>query len=200
MRNKFIRIYFAILAACGYQLYRPATLEVSDPPAVVQEIDQEPVIPQLSDKPQLQVKNTDISGATFDEYPLVQSAVDQANVIMNTECFRNRILGADFTETNGLTNSQILNLISSKPMNIKIHIYYGSWRENYIYKTMGKDIGDGTVYMNRYFVKTAKVMRSLLVHEAEGHGQGFHHYSAKNSSVPYTLNLIIEECGEALGI
>lgn len=133
-------------------------------------------------------------GQTKDEEKMIIDAVKSANDVMSTECFRNYILDGSFTETNNLSTSQIYNIFASKKVKTKVKMFTGSFIQNYVYKTMGYDIGDGTTYANRFFVKDADTLASLIMHEAEGHGQGFHHYKKKSTSIPYSLNAAYDKC------
>lgn len=146
----------------------------------------------FSSKPFVELTST--INATTSEVIMINEAITLSNKVMSTECFRNMVLDAKFTETAGLTNGQIYNLIASKKMMVKIEMFNGSFYQNHIAKTMGIDKGDGIVYANRYFIKDAETLGSLILHEAEGHGQGFHHYETKSTSVPYTLNAIYDKC------
>lgn len=215
---KKIKQWLAVVAASlgiGYQVQRPPVMETTPPPilsterpsptpAVVPVVVATPppaqVNPSVQKKPKMILGK--ITGATDDEVKMIRQAIDNANKIMASDCFMNRILEAKFTETNKLSNSQIWNLLSEKPIKIGAEMYDGSWKENYVWKTMGYDIGDGVVYMNRFFVEDALTISSLSTHEAEGHGQGFRHDNedAMETTVPYKLNDFIESCAKKVGI
>lgn len=179
----------ALLAGVGvaYQVSRPPEMETHDK---VIEIDKSPTF--YGNKPEVLLTGT--INAKPEEVKLINEAIKLSNTVMATECFRNAILDGKFTETNGLTNTQIYDLIASKKMSVKVQMFTGNFYQNYIAKTMGIDKGNGIVYINRFFVKDADEMASLILHEAEGHGQGFHHYDVKSTSVPYSLNSIYDKC------
>lgn len=179
----------ALLAGLGvaYQVQRPPEMEHIEKPIAVEK-------PEIIETSRPEINLAGMIGQTPEEARMITEAIKSANAVMRTECFRNSILDGKFTETNGLTNSQIYNLIASKKVNTKVKMFTGSFTQNHVYKTMGYDIGDGITYANRYFVKDADMLASLIMHEAEGHGQGFHHYNAKNTSVPYSLNSIYDKC------
>jgi|GEM_PF-6970322 len=197
--NKIKSWILGALAAIGIFQY-------SRPPVMIDQT----ITPQTSHvsvpsdgKPEVILIEDGIKGATDAEKKVVVQSVQETNQIDRSDCFKNKILGAKFTETNGLTNQQVYDVLATHPVSIKVEIFNGSFMQNYVYKTMGYDIGDGTVYVNRFFVKTAKQMRSLINHEAEGHQQGFHHNGVKSTSVPYQFNDFTDECGaelESLGM
>lgn len=144
---------------------------------------------------------TEIRGVDSDEErDMVKRAIEDANTVMQSDCFKARVLAAVFTENRGMSSQKIWDLLASKPINVGVEMYDGSWKENYWYKTMGYDVGDGFVYANRYFVDDSLILMSLAAHEAEGHGQGFRHDFEKSTSVPYQLNDMIEACAAVIGL
>lgn len=206
--NRFKRwvvvTWATVASALGIQYKRPPVIEHRDPivqasptPASSTPTPMPPARP-IDGVPSMALDK--LKGAYGTEIDMVKRSFAEANDIMKTPCFMNKILGADFTEDNGLTNQQIYNLLASGVKKVNAEMYDGSWWENYVYKTMGYDIGDGTVYMNRFYADTTAIVRSLITHEGEGHGNGFHHYQAHSTSVPYQLNDFIEDCAPAAGL
>lgn len=135
-----------------------------------------------------------VTGATAEEGPMIAEGVKLANQAMATACFRDFVLSASWTETNGLSQAQIWEKLCAAPVTVTVDMYLGSWYENHVSKTIGYEKEPGTVHMNRYFVDTAYAVADNIVHEAEGHSQGFSHYSVKATSVPYGLNDAFEAC------
>lgn len=193
----FKRIGFGLAALVGIQYARPPVVEDHTPPIVVvqQEVPHEDT---PTGKPFMMIES--ITGTTADESKMIVRAVDIANEVMASECFKNRILKTKFTETNGLSNEQIFQKLAKNAITIDVEMFEGDWWDNYFYKVVGIDKGTGVVFMNRFFVKDVLTAASLSIHEAEGHGQGFTHYGTHLTSVPYQMNRIFEECAEALGI
>lgn len=141
-----------------------------------------------------------IYNATQEEKALTVDAVNICNRVYATETFKNKILASNCTETQNLNPEAIWELISKNVTTIKVEWFTGNWRQNHIYKTVGYDVGDGTAYINRYFVKDPITLGSLITHEAIGHGNGFTHYQNKATSFPYFLNTAFEETAAHLGI
>lgn len=182
--------------ALGVQYARPPVMDTNPPiahasptPVPVEEV-------SPLDAPHMQVGQ--ILNATDAEKSLVSQSFDLANAVLASDCFKSKVLAAHFTETNNLSNEEIYALLKSKPIAVNVSFFNGSWYQNYVSKTMGYDIGDGTAYVNRFYVSTSLVLASLETHEAEGHGQGFHHYGDKPPSVPYQFNNFIESCAKEL--
>ena len=136
----------------------------------------------------------EITGATDDEVIMIQEGIALANTTMATPCFKEFVLAASWTETEGLTQEQIYEKLASGPVQVNIDMFMGTWVQNHVYKTIGYEDEPGTVHMNRYFVDTPYMVASNAIHEAEGHSQGFSHYGVKSTSVPYGLNDAFEAC------
>jgi hypothetical protein len=134
------------------------------------------------------------SGLQQNEVEMINDSFVKANQALASECFKDKVLNATFTENNDLTSAQIYTLLVNQPIVVGVEMFSGSFAQNYIYKTMGYDVGDGIAYMNRHFVKDSSTAASVEVHEGEGHGQGFHHYQVFASSVPYQFNDFIDTC------
>lgn len=194
----------AVIAAFGIQIHRPPTIDVvvtaSPTPVVIPtETPKQTVTPSPTPFVSLEIKVPKlvlgkITGASTNEVEMIKRSIILANDIMSSECFKNQILKSKFTNTNGLSNQQIFELLAKKPMLANVEIFDGSWKQNYVWKTMGIDQGDGVVYVNRFFLSTDLVLASLIMHEDEGHQNGFHHSSSTDyNSIPYSINRIAEE-------
>ncbi len=142
--------------------------------------------------PEIIVKAT--TGTIGDEQAMIAAGVALANATMKTACFRDFVLAAKWTETEGLTQAQIWQKLCSGPVSVSVEMYLGSAYQNYVTKTIGYEDEPGEVHMNRFFVDTAYEVASNIIHEAEGHTQGFSHYGVKSTSVPYGLNDAFEAC------
>jgi hypothetical protein len=135
-----------------------------------------------------------ITGATTAELTMIANGLTLANTTMATACFKTYVLSAKWTETNGLSQPQIWDKLCSGPINVDVDMYDGSWYEDHVSLTIGYENEPGTVHMNRYFVNTAYMVADNIIHEGEGHSQGFSHYGVKSTSVPYGLNNAFEAC------
>lgn len=135
-----------------------------------------------------------ITGATGDEPKMVADGVALANATMRTACFRDHVLSASWTETGGLTQAQIWDKLCKGTITVDVDLYMGSWYQNHVTHTVGYENEPGVVHMNRYYVNTAYMVADNIIHEAEGHSQGFTHYGVKATSVPYGLNAAFEAC------
>jgi hypothetical protein len=135
-----------------------------------------------------------ITGATPAEVTMIGDGVALANATMKTACFKSFVLAASWTETEGLSQAQIYDKLASGPIAVDADMYTGSWYQNNVSRTVGYENEPGTVHMNRYFVDSAYMVADNLIHEAEGHSQGFSHFQVKATSVPYGLNAAFEAC------
>lgn len=137
-----------------------------------------------------------ITGASPAEFSMIASGLSLANQKLSSACYKQWILAAHYTENNGLTQQQIWDLMVKQPISVDVEMYTGDWRANHVSKTIGyeNDPYDGVVHMNRYFVNSAYMVADNLVHEGEGHSQGFHHYGTFSTSDPYGQNYAFEGC------
>lgn len=135
-----------------------------------------------------------LTGATGDEPKMVADGIALANATMRTACFRDHVLSAAWTETGGLTQAQIWEKLCKGTITVDVDLYTGSWYQNHVTHTVGYENEPGVVHMNRYYVNTAYMVADNVIHEAEGHSQGFTHYGVKATSVPYGLNGAFEDC------
>lgn len=137
-----------------------------------------------------------ITGATPAEMQMIAEGVKLANDKLASECFKQWVNAAHYTETNGMTQAEIWALMSTHLVSADVEMYTGSYKANHVWRTIGyeNDPYDGVVHMNRYFVNSAYMVADNLVHEIEGHSQGFHHYGTKATSDPYGMNYAYEGC------
>lgn len=189
LKHKIAVAFLALASALGIQVHRPPVIEHQAPvtlPAVVTPVQTaHSSVPKITLGP---VTNEDGSPATPAQMAMATKSVEEANELLRSESFRRKVLDGKFTETNGLTNSQIYDILVARPITIGIQFFYGSRMQNYVWKTMGIDKGDGIVYANTFYIDTPELLGSLYMHEGEGHGQNFHHYDIAETSVPYQFN------------
>jgi len=198
IKNWFHGAWISLTMALGVQYARPPVMEEVHPPqAPIVEATPAPistpiVLPSSNNVPQMILKR--VTGATSEELQMIKKGFEQANIVLASECFHLKVIKGKYTEDNGQSPGQIWNHISKAPIEVNAEMFYGTWKQNYIYKTMGYDIGDGVVYMNRFYVDKPFTVMSLSTHEGEGHGQGYHHYYVKSTSIPYQWNDFMEDC------
>lgn len=134
------------------------------------------------------------------ERGMVEQAIDIADAIVRSPYFADEVLRAKFTGTNGKSNEQILAYFTERAHTVNVKMFTGSFMQNRVYKTVGFDAADDDfVHANRYFVRDAERLASLIMHECLGHGLGFHHDSAnERTSIPYALNGITERVIERM--
>jgi hypothetical protein len=139
-----------------------------------------------------------IFGATTAEIKMIREGEKLANAMLDKPCFKQWVLAAHYSESNGLSQQQIYDLVTIKPSTIDVEMYTGSWRANHISKTVGyeNDPFDGVVHMNRYFVQSAYMVADNLIHEDRGHSLDFHHYGVHSTSEPYGMNYAYEGCSQ----
>jgi hypothetical protein len=118
--------------------------------------------------------------------------------IINSVAFREKILSAKMTETKGLSNKEIYELIMSGKqlsssdddtiMDLDVFFYYKWWSRvvGYTYQT------SKSVWTNVKYTYVDIMLGSNLVHEYT-HQLGFKHLLVWKTSVPYTVGRIIEE-------
>lgn len=147
-----------------------------------------------------QIHVVKITNAIGSELQIIQDGEKLVNKVMQSDCFKTQVLSQTYTESLSLSPSGIYAWLSSRIVEVYVDMYTGSWAANHVYHTIGYENEPGVVHMNRYFVKTAYMVADNLIHEGEGHSQGFSHYGIKATSVPYRMNQIFEACaGEMAG-
>lgn len=184
----------------GVQVMRPATMDTSTSANDVHAflVKPTPVAAVTLSIKKYATMNATV-GATADENEMLVKANDYVNQVEGSYCYKNLVAQASFTETNleastsPMTNQQIYDYKIMNPVFYGVNIYSGSWWSRHVSKTMGYDIGDGVVYLDRYYVNTPELMGSLILHETD-HGLGWHHYQVKSTSIPYTDNGLFDKC------
>lgn len=151
-----------------------------------------PVDLQPNEKPYPVVQLDKIRNATDNEKLMIIEAVRLLNHVLSNGYIYPEVMKQKFTETNGMSNQQIYDLLCKNILIANVEMFTGNWKQNFIWKTVGLDIGDGFVYANRYFVQDPETLASLIMHEML-HGLGFSHHGTKYTSVNYTFNRIIEK-------
>ena len=143
----------------------------------------------------------EVRNATDNEMKMIGKAIVFNRMVVYSPEFKEAVLAAEFTETNGLTNLQIWEKFTTGSIKVNIEMFTGSFTQNRIYKTVGYDLpGDDFTYINRYFVQDEITMGSLILHELS-HALGFSHYNKyTQTSVPYTMNHIFELVARKLGL
>lgn len=136
------------------------------------------------------------------EQAMIAQGKVYANAVLQSDCFKASVVASQFTENNGLTGAQIYAKQVANPVTVNVVMYTATWWANNVSKTIGyeTDPYDGTVYMNRLRVNSAYMVGDNLMHEGEGHSQGFTHYQVKSTSEPYGMNTTFEKCAPGLGI
>lgn len=138
-----------------------------------------------------------------EEEALIDHGILLANDVMATPCFAEYLLAASLTESNpnepardAWSPKKVWDFLVSRQVTVNVAMFSGSLKQNHVWHTIGleDDASPGVVQMNRYYVKTAYMVADNVIHEAEGHLQGFRHNYYKPTSVPYTLNAAFEKC------
>lgn len=199
IKKWFVGAWMTVASALGIQYVRPPIIEHIDPPVVTSTPTPSatPVLP-VSSYPQ--ITEGKIVNATDFESALIKESIRRDQAVLASDCAKTEVLSSTYTTTTD-TPEMIWTKLLKNPKQINVTMFYGSWLQNYGYKTVGIDKGDGIVYANRFYVKDADTLGSLNLHEGEGHGQGYTHESAlDSSSQPYTMNRVYEKCAKVLGL
>lgn len=125
-------------------------------------------------------------------------ALKGLNRILELPAFKLAVLDAKFTETNGLSNLQVYEKIMEGDqlspldkkgvLDIQVVLYRKAWS-----RVVGYTYENGlTIWVNRKYFGDARSIASNLLHEST-HQLGFYHNSVWASSVPYTMNRIVED-------
>jgi len=136
------------------------------------------------------------------ESGMIQQAFIDLNKVISTPEFKQQLLAAGFTETNGMSNQQIIDLmVSSSPVSVGFTMFTGSFKQNHLTHTMGYEDPQqpDICFANRHFIQDKDTCASLILHETM-HVLGFSHLGAKDTSVPYTMNRIYDTVSQQLGV
>jgi hypothetical protein len=144
------------------------------------------------------------------EYQKLLAAKSAIETIVNHRLFREEVLAAEFGETNGKSNEQILQMIlegteilspeQDYEIDVSIIVYYS------FKKVVGYTYASTPItWINRKFLFSFKGLKfaSNMMHEYMhklGFGHDFWPTKRRPFSVPYQMNRIIEKVGAQLGI
>jgi hypothetical protein len=211
MRNLFLVLLLS-LGACNYgSIPTPVVMPSEPAPSPSQVLPTpSPVVsplPEPSPSPSaspVTLTTINVSQAynfTQSERDLLDQAVVMMHVVINGDCFKQRMLSSSMTETQDLSNQQVYEKILAggtfwkdpdHVWDLQIALYY-----NWLSKTIGYvNSGDPTLYLNTKFYSDAIGVGSVLSHEYS-HEEGFTHYGVLYTSVPYTINHVFELCAGA---
>jgi len=147
----------------------------------------------------------EIGGVTFisnsknkDEIMLVTVASDKVNEVVQGKCFSDFLLARDMIQTNGQTNSQVVNKLQSVRGKIKVNFYYKRFTSEIAVRyPPSQDIN----FNQRYWTGNTNVCdwASTLAHEGLGHVLGgydhdFSYSKSRDFSVPYSINAAFKQC------
>ncbi len=174
-------VFFLFLFACQlekFNFHTPSLVEIS--PAM------------LLDYPHVELLS---AKGTEEELKKITFAVSTLNEIYRSDCFQREVITRNFSETNGLNNQEIYNVLRSGTIYVNLIMYQGSFIENRVWKTVGFVRGNipDTIFQNRYFVKDSNSIARNMIHEI-AHLRKFNHYTSFSSSVPYQMNEIFDVC------
>jgi hypothetical protein len=85
-----------------------------------------------------------VTGALTGEPMLVAEGVALANRTMATECFKRFVLDAKWTETNGLSQAEIWDLLCRVPITVEVDLFTGTWYQNHVTRTVGYEDEPGS--------------------------------------------------------
>lgn len=198
LKNRFVAGFIAVTSALGVQYARPPVLEHSPPPIEIQlpsptpskETTGEIKFPEYKSG----IKLGKISAAQDQINSIINPGHIYADEVWRSDCLEDKIIGAKFTETNGLTNVQILDVVNHSAPTVGVVFFYGTYMQNYVWKTMGYENGDGNVYANSFYIDEPKEFGSLELHEIAHDPLGFRHDGVFATSIPYQFNNFFDEC------
>jgi hypothetical protein len=133
------------------------------------------------------------------EKVIVYQAFEMLNIVLASETFKQKVLSAKFTETNGKSSQGIYSLLCAQAIKIDIVVFTGSFYQNRVVHTIGYETVPGVVNINRYYVTTPFEFADNIAHEI-CHSIGFSHLQVKETSVPYVMNTIFEECVKEMAL
>lgn len=154
----------------------------------------------------LKVAFQGVSGfITAKEIELVAAASNKLHQTVNSQCFRDFMLGSKLLETNGKTNLEVVNQLTNFNDIVPVKIYYKKW---------GCKIGctsaiayrsppHKTINLNRSFFTASRSScrwAATMAHEALGHALGNYGHSSewnvnREYTVPYKMSGAKEQYG-----
>ena len=139
------------------------------------------------------VKFDPVKSYTEKELGVLEVSTKMINEMIPSECFKTFMLNRELIQTNGLTNTQVIEKLHT-PSTVPLVMYYSN------NSTVGyRNVGSPTIYTNRKFHAGASACAnaSNLFHEVS-HVIGFGHDKKANKnrpySVPYSINAAFSAC------
>lgn len=202
LRNWFLGVGTGVVGLFAAHTIQPTQVERGIPPQVQATPIPAPS-PYLNDSGSPKIASGNIS-STKPELLMIIKGFSMANKVNGSTCFKQGVVSASFTENNGFVGQKLWEKLSASTIVVNVVMFDGSNYQNYISKTIGYEDEPGTVYMNRYFVKTSYQVADNLEHEGEGHSQGFSHFQMCGrfpcmTSEPYGMNALFEKCAPTVG-
>lgn len=151
-----------------------------------------PVEIPSSKKPYLTVEKC--TNCTDEEWEFIKQAIVKTNETVETTCFQSLMLKRELIQTLGRTNEQVVKSLVGADVKIDVEMYYTLKRVlGYTYEGVNME------WINRrYMLSWNKCdLASLLSHETShkiGYDHDYYYSDARNYSVPYSINVAIEEC------
>lgn len=154
---------------------------------------------QLKEKTKIVLKNK--KNFKRHEIKKYKKGLELLELVINSKDFKDEILRAKFTETQGMTNRQVYDYIMSgrnlyftevdKEIEIHVSMYY-SFRRVIGYTKPST----WWTYLNRRMFRrmSADDIAGNAIHEY-CHNLGFSHYKRKRTSVPYQVGNIVSRIG-----
>lgn len=137
-------------------------------------------------------------GFTTDELRQLDTCVEAANKALQSKEFSAKVLAANFTWANGLTNAQVLDLILTKTAAVSFYIQSYSWWNFGKRSEVAHENADGSVVFNRRFFDNENLGEhgNTAAHE-HCHVLGFSHPyqrgAERDASVAYQVGNFVEQ-------
>jgi hypothetical protein len=126
----------------------------------------------------------------------IAQAVEDVNAATLTDCFREAVIGAEFSEAAPYTNAGIWSLFKEGELDLQFALYTPKklkWSRVNAYTELYSPV----IYFNRFYFKraTPAELANTTAHEMT-HSLGFTHNDKRlwGSSVPYSLGRYTEAC------
>ena len=134
------------------------------------------------------IKAISFKGYSDSQIQLKKAGLALVNIALNDPDFEAAWLKESCTETNGMTQLQVLNKLREY-QEIEFRAYRSRWSKVIGYFISGDVLWDNLKYIDQY---DAVESSSNDIHET-AHIKGFSHYGAWETSVPYSLNRVYEK-------
>lgn len=143
----------------------------------------------------LSMSQSDFKNHTSSEISKNRAAILKISEVQKGECFKKFMLSRKLIQTNGLTNSQVIDKLNTTPVKLELQMYNKFWSNvnGYTYSNTNK------IWLNRKYHNSYGVcsVANNLAHEIS-HKQGFGHdyksSTARQFSVPYSINAAFSAC------